>query len=56
VPGTRSTRRSGRPISSPRGESGALVVPLGALARRRGNPFLAVIAGRLDEAARLDTR
>ena len=41
---------------APRGESGALVVPLGALARLRSNPFFPVIAGRLDAAVRQDTR
>jgi len=41
---------------APRGESGALVVPLGSLARLRSNPFFPVIVGRLDEAARADTR
>jgi alpha-beta hydrolase superfamily lysophospholipase len=39
---------------APRGESGALVVPLGSLARVRSNPFFAVITRRLDEAVRLD--
>ena len=39
---------------APRGESGALVVPLGSLARIRSNPFFAVISRRLDEAVRAD--
>jgi len=39
---------------APRGESGALVVPLGSLARVRSNPFFVVITRRLDEAVRLD--
>jgi hypothetical protein len=41
---------------APRGESGALVVPLGSLARVRSNPFFAVIEGRLDAAVRADAR
>jgi len=41
---------------APRGESGALTVPLGSLARLRSNPFFSVIVGRLEEAARTDTR
>jgi hypothetical protein len=41
---------------APRGESGALVVPLGSLARLRSNPFFPVITRRLDEAVRADTR
>jgi hypothetical protein len=42
--------------AAPHGESGALVVPLGSLARVRSNPFFAVITGRIDEAVRADTR
>ena len=49
-----------RPFSlggpAPRGESGALAVPLGSLARVRSNPFFEVITRRLDEAVRDDTR
>jgi hypothetical protein len=41
---------------APRGEIGALVVPLGSLARLRSNPFFAVIVGRLDQAVHADTR
>jgi len=40
---------------APRGESGALVVPLGSLARIRSNPFFSVITRRLDEAVRADS-
>ena len=40
---------------APRGESGALVVPLGSLARLRSNPFFPVITRRLDEAVRADS-
>ena len=39
---------------APRGESGALTVSLGSLARIRSNPFFAVITRRLDEAVRAD--
>jgi alpha-beta hydrolase superfamily lysophospholipase len=50
----------GRPFTlggpAPRGESGALVVPLGSLARLRSNPFFPVIVGRIDEAVRFDSR
>jgi len=42
--------------AAPHGESGALVVPLGSLARVRSNPFFAVITARIDEAVRADTR
>jgi alpha-beta hydrolase superfamily lysophospholipase len=41
---------------APRGENGALAVPLGSLARVRSNPFFPVIVRRLDEAVRNDTR
>jgi alpha-beta hydrolase superfamily lysophospholipase len=41
---------------APRGEAGALSVPLGSLARVRSNPFFAVIVGRIDEAVRHDAR
>jgi alpha-beta hydrolase superfamily lysophospholipase len=40
---------------APRGESGALTVPLGALARVHGNPFFPVIVHRIDEAVRADS-
>jgi alpha-beta hydrolase superfamily lysophospholipase len=39
---------------APRGESGALTVPLGSLARIHSNPFFAVIATRIDAAVRAD--
>jgi alpha-beta hydrolase superfamily lysophospholipase len=39
---------------APRGESGALTVPLGSLARIRSNPFFAVIVARIDLAVRAD--
>lgn len=41
---------------APRGEAGALSVPLGSLARVRSNPFFAVIIGRIDQAVRSDAR
>jgi alpha-beta hydrolase superfamily lysophospholipase len=41
---------------APRGESGALAVPLGSLARVRSNPFFPVIVGRIDVAVRADQR
>jgi alpha-beta hydrolase superfamily lysophospholipase len=41
---------------APRGEDGALAVPLGSLARLRSNPFFPVIVRRLDNAVRHDTR
>ncbi len=41
---------------APRGENGALAVPLGMLARLRSNPFFSVVVGRLDAAVRADTR
>ena len=41
---------------APRGEAGALSVPLGSLARVRSNPFFPVIVGRIDEAVRSDAR
>jgi len=39
---------------APRGESGALTVALGSLARIHSNPFFSVIATRIDAAARAD--
>ena len=38
-----------------RGEEGAIVLPLGALARLRANPFWPVIRQELDEIAAADT-
>ncbi len=40
---------------APRGESGALTVSLGALARIHSNPFFPVIVSRIDEAVRTDS-
>jgi len=40
---------------APRGESGALDVPLGNLARIHSNPFFPVIVSRIDAAVRADT-
>jgi alpha-beta hydrolase superfamily lysophospholipase len=57
--GIRPTPRRGGPGFTlgglaPRGESGALTVPLGQLARIRSNPFYPVIVSRIDEAVRAD--
>jgi len=41
---------------APRGESGALTVPLGSLARIHSNPFFRVIVRRIDEVVRADTQ
>jgi hypothetical protein len=40
----------------PRGESGALVLPLGGFARIRSNPFFPVIVDRIDAAVAADLR
>ena len=39
---------------APRGESGALLVPLGSLARIHGNPFFPVVVSRIDAAVHAD--
>jgi hypothetical protein len=40
---------------APSGEAGALLLPLGMLARIRSNPFFPVIVERLERAVRADT-
>jgi len=40
---------------APRGESGALTVPLGSLARIHSNPFFPVVVSRIDAAVRADS-
>lgn len=57
--GIRPAPRSGGPAftlggPAPRGESGALTVPLGSLARIHANPFFPVIVSRIDQAVRAD--
>lgn len=39
---------------APSGEAGALMLPLGQLARLRSNPFFSVIVSRIDEAVDAD--
>lgn len=57
--GIRPAPRPGGPAftlggPAPRGESGALAVPLGSLARIHANPFFPVIVSRIDQAVRAD--
>lgn len=57
--GIRPAPRPGGPAftlggHAPRGESGALTVPLGSLARIHANPFFPVIVSRIDQAVRAD--
>jgi hypothetical protein len=39
---------------APSGEAGALLIPLGQLARLRSNPFFGVIVKRIEQAVQAD--